>query len=235
VNDWIVPALLVLLGLLVVAGVARQLGGSERIIGLYVVLYAGTVCLTPWPEQWRRYWVPLAPLLVLALFQSLSWSARRGGRLARVPLPAVVAIVLLVEIGTVLHAFATIRGDVVLHDRAGAPVRFSLFFYGPPDRELDESLEWLGARARPGDVVASGMPHWTYLRTGMKSVSPPFERDPEKAEGLLDTVPVRYLVMDATLARQMRDSAALVTDGRWSRVHASPSGLVVVYERRPPA
>jgi hypothetical protein len=234
-NAWAVPGALALLGLLALAGVALQLGGSERLIALYILLYAGIVCLTPWPEQWRRYWVPLAPLLVLGLFRCLAWVARRGPRAARIALPAVVTILLLVEIATVLRAFATIRGEVVLHDRRGAPVRFSLFFYGPPDRELDESLEWLSARARPGDVVASGMPHWTYLRTGMKAVSPPFERDPEQAERLLAAVPVRYLVMDATLARQMRDSAAMVTDGRWSRVHASPSGLVVVYERRPPA
>lgn len=230
---WVVPGALLLLGLLVLAGVVMQLGGADRLIGLYAIVYAGTVCLTPWPEQWRRYWVPLAPLLVLGLFRSLGWVARRGPPLARFLPALIVAIVLAVQAGTVFHAYATIRGDVELHDRRGAPVRFTLFFYGRPDRELDESLDWLAARARPDDVVASAMPHWAYVRTGMKSVIPPFELDPEKAQVLLDAVPVRYLVMDADVASLMRGGAAVVDDGRWRRLHTSPSGLVVVYERRP--
>ena len=238
VNAGAVWAALTVLGLLVLVGVALQLGGSDRLIGLYVLMYCGTVCLTPWPAQRIRYWVPLAPLLMLALFRSLSWPAR-GGRisqaagatLARIPLAFVVAVLLVVETVVVFDAYATIRGEVVLPDRHGAPVRFSLFFYGPPDRELDESLDWLSARARPGDVVASGMPHWAFLRTGMKSVMPPFELDPAKAQALLDSVPVRYIVMNEDVARFMRQSAAAVADARWSRVYTSRSGRVAVYER----
>jgi hypothetical protein len=236
----IVPAILTLLGLLVVGGVIALLTGAERLVGLYVVMYGATVCLTPWPAQWRRYWVPLAPLLLLALFRSLSWLARRaraipgasGRALARIPLPLVAALLLMVEVVSVFQAYGAIRGDVVLHDRQGVPVRFSLFFYGRPDRELDEALEWLSARARPDEVVASGMPHWAYLRTGLKSVVPPFELDPRKAQSLLDAVPVRYLVVDADLGRLMRDSVTIVDDGRWIRIHTSPEGLVAVYERR---
>jgi hypothetical protein len=149
-------------------------------------------------------------------------------------LPAVVvAVVLVVELFTVLHAYRTIRGDVVLHDQRGSPVRFSLFFYGQPDRELDAALEWLRGRGRPGDVVASAMPHWAHLLTGMKTVVPPFERDPSKAEALLDSVPIRYIIMDADTTRMMRGSAGAITDadGRWTRIYTSSSGLVAVYER----
>ena len=186
VRSWAVPVALTGLGMLVLVGVAIQLGGSGRLMGLYVLAYCGTVCLTPWPAQWRRYWFPLAPLLVLALVQCLLWVGRRviltgsaPGRLVARMLPAVVvAVVLVVELFTVLHAYRTIRGDAVLHDQRGSPVRFSLFFYGQPDRELDAALEWLRGRGRPGDVVASAMPHWAHLLTGMKTVVPPFERDP---------------------------------------------------------
>ena len=81
-------------------------------------------------------------------------------------------------------------------------MRFSLFFAGQPDRERDAALEWL--RGRPGDVVASAMPHWAHLLTGMKTVVPPFEQDPVRAEALLDSVPIRYIVMDADTTRMMR-------------------------------
>jgi len=241
VRSWAVSVALTGLGMLVLVGVAIQLGGSGRLMGLYVLAYCGTVCLTPWPAQWRRYWFPLAPLLVLALVQCLLWVGRRGifagsapGRLVARMLPAVVvAVVLVVELFTVLHAYRTIRGDAVLHDQRGSPVRFSLFFYGQPDRELDAALEWLRGRGRPGDVVASAMPHWAHLLTGMKTVVPPFERDPSRAEALLDSVPTRYIVMDADTTRMMRGSAGAITDadGRWTRIYTSSSGLVAVYER----
>ena len=76
-------------------------------------------------------------------------------------------------------------------------MRFPLFFSGQPDREPDAALEWLRGRGRPGDVVANAMPHWAHLLTGMKTVVPPFEQDPTKAEALLDSVPTRSIVMDA--------------------------------------
>ena len=78
VRSWAVPVALTGLGILVLIGVALQLGGSGRLMGLYVLAYCGTVCLTPWPAQWRRYWFPLAPLLVLALLQCLLWVGRRA-------------------------------------------------------------------------------------------------------------------------------------------------------------
>ena len=161
-------------------------------------------------------------------------TAQAPGRLvARTLLTVVVVIVLAVQLFTVFHAYRTIRGAVVLHDQHGLPVRFSLFFYGQPDRELDEALEWLRGHGRPGDVVANAMPHWAYLLTGMKTVMPPFERDPTKAEALLDSVPVRYIIMDADTTRLMRESAGVILhgDGRWRRIYTSHSGLVTVYER----
>jgi hypothetical protein len=243
VRSWAVFVVLTGLGTLVLAGVTIQLGGSGRLMALYVMAYSAMVCLTPWPAQWRRYWFPLAPLLVLGLYQCLLWLGRRralvataAGRLAaRVLLPGVVAIVLVVELFAVLHAYRTIRGEVMLRDQQGSPLRFSLFFYGQPDRERDEALEWLRGRGRPGDVVASAMPHWAHLLTGMKTVVPPFERDPAKAEALLDSVPVRFIVMDADIVRLMRESAGTIlgADGHWTRIYTSSSGLVAVYERAP--
>jgi len=242
-RSWAVPVALTGLGMLVLAGTAIQLGGRGRLMGLYVLAYCGIVCLTPWPAQWRRYWFPLAPLLVLALVQCLLWIGRRAiltasapGRFVARMLPAVVvAAVLVVELFTVLHAYRTIRGDAVLHDERGSPVRFSLFWYGQPDRERDAALEWLHGRGRPGDVVANAMPHWAHLLTGMKTVVPPFEQDPVRAEALLDSVPIRYIVMDPDTTRMMRGSTEAIThaDGRWTQIYTSSSGLVAVYERTP--
>ena len=229
-----------LLGVLVLGGIAIQLARHERLSALYVLAYIGPVCLTPWLLQGKRYWSAVAPFLVLFLLQCLLtirslWLA--GPTPARVVarglVPAVVCVVLLVELFTVLGAYRTHRGDVVLHDRQGSPVQFSLFYYTGPDRELDGALEWLRTRARPTDIVAAAMPHWVYLVTGLKAVMPPFEADPQRAELLLDAVPVRYIVMDDTVARLMRRSTLDQGAGpaRWTRIYTGPSELVAVYER----
>ncbi len=231
-----------LLGVLVLGGMAIQLARDERLGALYVLAYVGPVCLTPWLLQGKRYWSAVAPFLVLFLFQCLLTIRSHGWLAGPVPVrvvaralvPAVVCIVLVVELFTVLRAYRTHRGDVVLHDRRGSPVEFSLFYYTGPDRELDEALEWLRARARPTDIVAAAMPHWAHLVTGVKTVMPPFEADPRAAEVLLDAVPVRYIVMDDTLARLMRRSTLEIPGtgpARWTRIHTGPSGLVTVYER----
>jgi hypothetical protein len=78
VGSWGVMVGLAALGALTLGGLAIQLAGPERVVALYVLAYAGAVCLTPWPFQLRRYWSPLAPLLALALFQCVLALRGRG-------------------------------------------------------------------------------------------------------------------------------------------------------------
>ncbi|HKW93344.1 MAG TPA: hypothetical protein VJX92_15725 [Methylomirabilota bacterium] len=244
-GHWVTTAALVFLGGLVLGSSAVQLARPERICALYVFAYICAVCLTPWPLQWQRYWSPLAPFLVLALLQGLlavqSWAQRVGPEparaVARMVAAGVICVLLVIQSSTIADAYRTHRGEVILHDRGGEPVWFSLFFYTGPDRELDEALEWLRGRARATDIVATAMPHWAHLVTGLKTVMPPFESDPRKAERLLDAVPVRYLIIDSTdvdIAHLMRRSTAKIVHAGptgWAPVYTGRSGLVVVYER----
>lgn len=83
-------------------------------------------------------------------------------------------------------------------------------------------MDWLLAHAGSGDVIAVSMPHWVYLRTGNKVVMPPFESDPVKAEELLTSVPVRYLVLDEGLAIDSKRFMKGVVDrfpDRWKPVY----------------
>ena len=231
------------LGVVVAGGIAIQLVGSNRLGGLYILTYTGVICLTSWPLQWARYLWPVAPFLVLALLQGLlalhRWSSAPIPirRVARILPPAVVGVVLTVQAFTVFQVYRTTRGEAVLHDGQGRPHEFSLFYYAEPEREFDEALKWLRGRAGSDDVVATAMPHWAYLVTGRKTVMPPFEPDPRKAEFLLDAVPVRYIVMDSTgvdVSRLMRRSTVEVLragPSRWKEVYTGPSGLATVYER----
>jgi hypothetical protein len=90
-------------------------------------------------------------------------------------------------------------------------------------RALDAGLDWVMAHAKSGDIIAVSMPHWAYLRTGNKTVMPPFESDPIKAEQLLESVPVTYLILDEGLAidskRFMKGVVERFPD-RWKRVYS---------------
>ena len=41
------------------------------------------------------------------------------------------------------------------------------------------------------------MPEWVWLRTGRKSIFPPFDATPDREQADLDSVPVRYIVVDS--------------------------------------
>lgn len=67
------------------------------------------------------------------------------------------------------------------------------------------------------------MPHWTYVRTGMKTVMPLFESDPVKAEHLLESVPVKYLILGGGLAPDTTKYLVSVVrkfSDRWTRVYS---------------
>src|SRR5262245_50808545 len=58
-------------GIMVLAGLGLLLFHGELLVPLYILVYFSALCLTPWPQQWPRYWAPLAPFLALALLQFL--------------------------------------------------------------------------------------------------------------------------------------------------------------------
>ena len=83
--------------------------------------------------------------------------------------------------------------DTIVYDLPdGREARLRVFGYFPVERALNAGLGWLMKRARPDEVIATYAPQWVYLRTGLKAVMPPFELNPERAQNLLDSVPVTY-------------------------------------------
>jgi hypothetical protein len=77
------------------------------------------------------------------------------------------------------------------------------------------------------------MPHWVHLRTGLKTVMPPFEADPARAQALLDSVPVRYLLIGADMVESERYTLPVVRQfpDRWRRVHSTRTGSWAAYRR----
>jgi hypothetical protein len=231
-----------LIGVIVLIGIATLIRGEARLIGLYVLLTILGICLTPWPQQWARYWSPAMPFLMLALACGLTtlaaWSerlpspARRMSHAARI---ALIATILVVEAVSIVRIYAHYRFPATFRDRDGHAVTQDLFFYSQTYQALDAGLDWLASQARPDDVVAASMPQWAYLRTGLKSVMPPFETDPVRTQALLDSVPIRFVVVDGTdvnFTREYTLPSLVSAPDRWTLVYSNPSGGLEIYQRR---
>jgi hypothetical protein len=225
--EWLpesVPRWIVLsIGMFVAAGFVAQLAQKQWLAPLYVLAWIGLACLTPWPGQFARYAVPLAPLLSLAIVEVLClWKRRWRG--ARGVAAALFSLILVQQAATAVVAYTKWREAVEIRGRHGEPESFRLFFYHDAYRALDEALDRLRIEAAPSDVIAVSMPHWAYLRTGLKSVMPPLENDPAVAQRLLDSVPVRYLFVDLGLAADLwhyTSSVVAAYPDRWQRVYSS--------------
>jgi hypothetical protein len=234
---------LILLGGLCLGGMVVLIRRGEVFIPVYVLVAVMLLCATPWPPQFRRYLVPVAPFLLASLFSavlgvgnSLRMSRRK---LVRKCAPIALLVVLAPIFYAELNNLGAMHRDHLDRVRSetydGKLVDYRLFYYSPASKSLDDGLDWLKQRAKPGDVVATSMPHWAYLRKGLKAVRPPLESNPEQTQALLDSVPVAYIVLSPENdGKAMNNHVLPFVQGNpqaWKCVYADEEGLVRIYER----
>jgi hypothetical protein len=242
-SDFIVGIPLVLLGGLVLAGLILLMARREWLVVFYVIGSLALICLTPWPGQFDRYLWPVTPILTVASFSVLLTFLKREAKARTMRRIGSLALVTIVVVGTFttesLALFSTFRQrqKTVFKSEGGQPGEYSLFFYTDDWRDYDSTVEWLEEHASEGEIVATAVPHWVYLKTGLPAVMPPFEPDPQQAQRLLDSVPVTYLVLDSFnfINVSIRYAAPLVRDlpDRWELVYRSESNGSRIYRRKP--
>lgn len=251
IHNYAGDVILPVLGGLMCVGMVFLARQGEIFIPIYLLLVLVALCLTPWPEQWPRYWAPTVPFLALALFRCV-WATHSDSRASSWPFKRVrltgtilVGLVFTCQLFTLYTAYVNQTGQAAYRDRHGHVVSARLFFYKEEGyRELDVGVDWLIAHTNPTDVVAASMPHWVYLRTGLKSVMPPLERDTGRMQALLDSVPVTYVVVDASPVNFARNYILPLLRNdphRWSLVHTVPTpkpdsgdtdgGALEIYQR----
>jgi hypothetical protein len=219
------------LGSSVLAGAGLLLARGQVLVPFYMLAYVAAVCLTPWPFQWTRYWAPLAPILALSLIVLLiairdRLSAMLKGRwiiAAQSCILVVIGILFAIESLTLFNFYQAHHQEVERAGYLGQDTRYRLFYYDNAYRDLDRALGWVKEHSNPEDILAASMPHWAYLQTGLKTVMPPFEKDPEKAQALLDSVPVRFVIVDKSVvdfARQYMVPLFKSSSGRWVLAYA---------------
>ena len=214
---------------------------QEWFIPLYCLAYVFVTCMTPWPEQFPRYLMPLTPFLALSLLGLLAWVAawrrereRNWERKVRLLLTILLLSMIFVVQGlTLTHAYVRGHRLVTYYDASGNETQYPLFYH---DWEaVNAAFEWLRRRGRPDDVIAATAPHSAYLRTGLKAVLPPMESDSERAQRLLDSVPVKYVVLDNLGIPGISERyAAPAIEGHpqmWKPIYVAPGGAARIYER----
>ncbi|HET8649942.1 MAG TPA: hypothetical protein VFL95_07870 [Gemmatimonadales bacterium] len=229
----------VLITLLVLGGLVVLAWRGEWLIPLYVAGSIMLICITPWPGQFSRYLMPLAPFLALGLVTSLAGLWKIGAGKSRLAMQLAVGALLLVivtqqarEAGEFLNKR---RRHVTYHLPNGELQGYRLFFYDRFWQRQDQALDWLGQTAPKSSIVATSTPHWFYVHTGIRAVMPPFELDPVKAQRLLDSVPVDYLVVDhlefVNVGQRYTIPVVTKYPDRWRMVYTTGDSGSTVYQR----
>jgi len=242
VLPWVVPIPLILLGGLILGGMVVLIGRGEIFIPVYILASVVLLCATPWPEQFRRYLVPIAPFLLTSLFAGVlsvgNWLRMSRSKLVRqcAPIAAmlVLALIFAAEVNSLDAMYKYHLDRVRSETHEGALVDYRLFYYDSASKSLDDGLDWLKRRTKADDVVATAMPHWAYLRKGLKAVRPPLEANSERAQALLDSVPVAYVVLDKSDEGSSNAYMLPLLQGNpraWKLVYADEKGPVRIYER----
>ena len=233
---------IVFLGVMVLWGLALLLMRGDLILPLYVAGSVGLMCLTPWPNQFERYLTPCIPLLTLALFVALIEARKRLSDVARGKwqftgmafITIVVFGVFMIQAVPLYKIYQTSQ-RVFYEDKLGQQKAYQLFWYSSSWKYHDEALNWLKKIAKPGETVATTTPQYTYLKTGMSAIMPPFEPDVGEAQRLIDSVPVNYLVVDSLdfLDVTRRYSLPMVKAFplQWEMIYSTGDGTSRIYRR----
>src|SRR5262249_5739751 len=147
-------------------------------IPFYVVFSLIAICATPWPGQFNRYLVPIAPFLALSLFLALRSIASivadrlslRPRLVAATATGALLSLIFASQVPALFVLFTKWHQKVDWQTTNGARLEYRLFFYQGFYPAADAAFGWLRGQASARDVVAATDPQWVYLRTGLKSV-----------------------------------------------------------------
>lgn len=238
---WFVNSALLVIGCLILGGMVLLVARRHWIMPFYILLSLAAIYLTPWPSQFVRYLTPVAPFLVLSLFAMLTATKEylrilpAKWKVASLVLTgSIVFLILMQESNIFYQAHVAWPSKVVHNDQNRKKVAYRVFTYIDSERALDAGVDWLQSRAKPDDVVAARMPHWVHLRTGLKTVMPPLEPNPVKAQSLLDSVPVSYLVVDDSSGGGGKYASPMIQNFpvKWKRVYSAPRDNFEIYQRQ---
>lgn len=225
---------------LVLTGTVVLLQRRHWLMALLIACSVFLVCTTPWPEQFSRYLTPLTPFLTIAaVMGGLRLSRFLGGRPekfardARWMLAGLALIVVSLQLFSAIFVFRNRQYEKATFVPGRGLDAPRWFYFNSDWVNWEKAVQWVKVRASRDDVVATTSPHLCALKTGLLAVMPPMEHDPEKARSLMDTVPVKWLIVDGLpfldVARHYAVPAVTGDPLKWRLVQTI--GSARVYER----
>jgi hypothetical protein len=240
VTAWIVFVILYAIGLLVLAGLALLVWQRQWILVFYVFPYLAAICLTPFQGSFTRYLMPITPFLVLSLIlfllsvrnQSKRFYASRWPNFGTYFVTVTISVAILIQMISFIMVYKDGLEPIEYRDRNNQLVRYRIFFDSDFRQSFAHCARYVKENAKADDIIAAGTPHWLYLLTGLKAIMPPFESDAVKAQELLDSVPVSYLIIGKDLGSE-RYTLPVVQQfpDRWQQVYSVPESSWAVYQR----
>ncbi|MBV9010334.1 MAG: hypothetical protein JO354_14405 [Verrucomicrobia bacterium] len=243
--DNLIPLKLVVVPILIVCaitflGLAPLMRAGGGMIVLILLLSFSLAATTPWPEQFSRYLMPVAPFICICAIagwrQLYAMFSRQGGafQFGRVVLCALLAGVFLLQLYALLKAFRLRTDDLPEFDSGVPNARNArLFYHDKTWTSWEKAVSWIRVHAPSDAIVATSAPHYLYLLTGRRAVLPPMERDAQRAEHLLATVPVKYVVIDQLefldVTRRYARPAVEIDPANWRVVYSAEG--TSIYER----
>ncbi len=237
---------------LIMLGSVILLQRRSFLVPVYFFATLSMLSLTPWPQQFARYLSTVTPLLCLCFCTSIATLLTLLSKLPLWPLRAAAqgAALLLgltplwIEAYSASEIYRTHLSTAYHYDKDGEEIHSELFYHSKEWRAFDRAVEWLKTEARPEAMVATSSPHLVHLKTGLRAIFPPFEPDPSKADDLLRSVPVDYVIVDALdfvdVSRRYAAPAVLLHLGPsgsspmpsplWREVYAEPELKTWIYK-----
>jgi hypothetical protein len=231
------------MGLLVIGGIVWECWHRQWVLAGTLALTIAAVCTTPWPNQFVRYFAPSLPLLLLAVFQLLRNAPTLLQRIfPRVSRSALhLAIYALLSIFAMQSALDLVKGNKIYLNKAvyetaeGVKKSYRLLYYLAAYPATKQALNYLVARTDGRAILVASMPHWVYLETGLRTIMPPLTSNPAKAQQLLDSVPVKYVLIDQLLGKDNITHNFPPTvqsfPDKWKQIYSSKNGEIIVLER----
>ena len=191
-------------GTLVVAGFVVFIQRRDWMLVSIPLLSVALVCLTPWPEEFKRYLTPIAPFLTIAAILALervdaalrARGSHRSALLGSLASPALLVLLLIIQTFAAVRLFRDRDRDGASFLPGGGASGPRFFYHGRSWLAWEQAAAWIGARANASAIVATSAPHQLYLQTGLRAVYPPMDSDPEQAHRLLETLPASYVIVD---------------------------------------